>query len=266
MASSSPQLTDSQDIIPPRVGLFITCLVDNLRPSVGFAAVQLLEEAGCHVEVPLPQSCCGQPGYNNGLKEESRRLARLNIELFKNFDFIVAPSASCAGTLKVHYPKLLREDPIFADLAQECAEKTYELTQFLVQIMNFKLPARQTQWGQVTFHDSCSALRELSVREQPRQLLSQHPNVELVEMQDLESCCGFGGTFAVKFDAISNRLATDKLSNAQATSANLITSTEMGCLSHLAGKASRNKTPIACRHIAEILADSDSLPPICKGK
>lgn len=266
MDSSSSQQGHSQDITPPYVGLFVTCLVDNLRPSVGFATVQLLEEAGCRVEVPIPQSCCGQPGYNNGLEKESRDIARMNIDQFKQYEFIVLPSASCAGMLKVHYPKLLKDDPHYSDLAKECANKTYELTQFLVDIMNFKLPKRQTHWGQVTFHDACSALREMSVREQPRKLLNQHSNVDLVELNESETCCGFGGTFAVKFDAISNRLAAEKLSNAQATSANLITSTELGCLSHLAGKASRNKTPIAARHIAEILADFDSQPPICKGK
>src|SRR5215204_4654090 len=243
-----------------RVGLFVTCLVDLMRPSVGFAAVKLLEDAGCSVEVPS-QTCCGQPAYNTGDRATTRDLAERVIESFRGFDYVVAPSGSCAGMIKVHYPELFMEDPNWAPRANELASRTWELTSFLVDVMKLRsVDARFT--GAVTYHDSCSGLRELGVRAQPRRLLKSIPGLELVELPDADVCCGFGGTFAVKYGDISNAIVSEKTKNIAETGAPTVLAGDLGCLLNMAGKLSREGRPVAARHVAEVLAGMTGEPAI----
>src|SRR5579859_8100619 len=194
----------------PRVGLFVTCLVDLMRPSIGFAAVKLLEQAGCTVEVPAAQTCCGQPAYNSGDKADTRDIARSVIEAFEGYDYVVAPSGSCAGMIREHYPSLFADEPALFARAQHLAKRTYELISFLVDIRGMTEVAARYD-GVVTYHDSCSGLRELGVKAQPRRLLASVVGLTLKELPGAEICCGFGGTFAVKYPEISGKMASDKI-------------------------------------------------------
>jgi L-lactate dehydrogenase complex protein LldE len=247
-----------------RVGLFVTCLVDLMRPSVGFAAVKLLEDAGCTVEVPV-QTCCGQPAYNTGDRSTTRDLAERVIESFRGFDYVVAPSGSCAGMIKVHYPELFMDDPNWAPRANELAGRTFELTSFLVDVMGVKAVTARFG-GAVTYHDSCSGLRELGVKRQPRRLLASIEGLDLVEMADSEVCCGFGGTFAVKYAEISNAIVSEKTAKIAETGAPLVLAGDLGCLMNMAGKLSREGRPVAARHVAEVLAGMTDEPAIGEGR
>lgn len=245
----------------PRVGLFVTCLVDLMRPSVGFAAVKLLEQAGCSVEVPVAQTCCGQPAYNSGDRSDAAALARQTISAFEGFDYVVAPSGSCAGMLKLHYPALLSDDPEWSGKAKAFAERVYELISFLVDVRGMESVDADFQ-GRVTYHDSCSGLRELGIKDQPRRLLASVRGLELAEMADAEVCCGFGGTFAVKYPDISNAMVEKKTANVAATDPDLLLAGDLGCLLNMAGKLKREGRRIAARHVAEVLAGEISDPPI----
>jgi L-lactate dehydrogenase complex protein LldE len=243
-----------------RVGLFVTCLVDLMRPSVGFAAAKLLEDAGCRVEVPR-QTCCGQPAYNSGDRKTTREIAEQVIEAFAPYDYVVAPSGSCAGMLKLHYPRLFRDDPNLLPQAQAFAEKTFELVSFLVDVLGVAhVPARFE--GSVTYHDGCSGLRELGVKSQPRKLLAGVAGLKLAEMRDPDVCCGFGGTFCVKYPAISNVMVEKKAENVAATGAGTLLAGDLGCLMNMAGKLQREGKAIAARHVAEVLAGMIDDPPI----
>lgn len=245
---------------PPRVGLFVTCLVDLMRPSVGFAAVKLLEDAGAQVEVPL-QTCCGQPAFNSGDRGTARALARGIIDAFAPYDYVVAPSGSCAGMLRVHVPELFDDDPNLLGAARELAGKTYELVSFLVDVMGVRSVDAAFE-GQVTYHDSCSGLRELGVKRQPRQLLSTVRGLDLVELRDSEVCCGFGGTFATKYGDISNAIVEKKTEAVEETGAGLLLAGDLGCLMNIAGKLKRQGKPVEARHVAEVLAGALDEPPI----
>jgi L-lactate dehydrogenase complex protein LldE len=248
---------------PParRVGLFVTCLVDLYRPSVGFAAVKLLEQAGCTVEVPAAQTCCGQPAYNSGDRADAQAIARQVIEAFEPFDFVVAPSGSCAGMIHSHYPALLADDPAWRDRAAKLAARTHELVSFLLDVCGMKsVPA---SWrGVVTYHDSCSGLRELGVKDQPRRLLDSVTGLKRTELPGAEICCGFGGTFCVKYPEISDQMVREKTADIAATGADLVLAGDMGCLLNIAGKLSREGRPVTARHVAEVLAGLDETPPI----
>jgi L-lactate dehydrogenase complex protein LldE len=244
----------------PRVGLFVTCLVDLMRPSIGFAAVKLLEDAGCTVEAPI-QTCCGQPAYNTGDRGTTRDLAERVIESFRGFDYVVAPSGSCAGMIKVHYPELFMDDPNWAPRANELASRTFELTSFLVDVLGVTAVAARFS-GPVTYHDSCSGLRELGVARQPRRLLASIPGLELVEMADSDVCCGFGGTFAVKYPEISDAIVGRKAEKVAGADADLLLAGDLGCLMNIAGKLQRKGSPIRVRHVAEVLAGMTEEPPI----
>lgn len=246
---------------PPRVALFVTCLVDLMRPSVGFAAVKLLEQSGCTVEVPTAQTCCGQPAYNSGDKTTAADLARQTIAACEGHDYIVAPSGSCAGMLKAHYPKLLADDPAWAKRAQAFAAKTHELISFLVDVRGMTA-VTQTLIAKATYHDSCSGLRELRIKDQPRKLLASVEGLELVEMSDCEICCGFGGTFAVKYGDISNAMVEKKCANISESGADLVLAGDLGCLLNMAGKLRRDGQTAKARHVAEVLAGELSAPPI----
>ena len=211
----------------PRVALFVTCLVDLYRPSVGFAALRLLEQAGCQVEVPATQTCCGQPAYNSGDRASAKDLARAVVDAFQGFDHVVAPSGSCAGMIAHHYPALFADDPQYRAKAEALAARTHELVSFLTDVMGVtKVDARYQ--GSVTYHDSCSGLREMGVKAQPRALLGTVEGLTLTEMADPEICCGFGGTFCVKYPDISTRMVTDKCRDIQATGASTLLAGDMG--------------------------------------
>lgn len=244
----------------PRVGLFVTCLVDLIRPSIGFAAVKLLEDAGCSVQVPA-QTCCGQPAFNSGDRVTARAIASQIIAAFKDFDYVVAPSGSCAGMIRVHLPELFADDPNLVGEARELAGKTYELVSFLVDIIKIE-QVRARFEGTVTYHDSCSGLRELGISGQPRKLLSGMQGLTLTELEDRDVCCGFGGTFAVKYGDISDAIVTEKARKVKASGARTLLAGDLGCLMNIAGKLSRLGEEVAVRHVAEILAGMTAEPPI----
>ena len=245
------------------VGLFVTCLVDLFRPSVGFAAVALLERAGCRVAAPA-QTCCGQPGYNSGDLATARAVARQVVEAFEGHEYVVAPSGSCAGMIRRHYPALLADEPEWAARAERLAARAWELVSFLTDVCGVEAVDARFD-GAVTYHDSCSGLRELGVRGQPRKLLKTVRGLALAEMDDTEECCGFGGTFCVKYPDISLRMAGGKTAAARATGAGTLLAGDMGCLLNIAGKLAREGSPMAVRHVAEVLAGACAAPPIAGG-
>jgi L-lactate dehydrogenase complex protein LldE len=230
-----------------------------MRPSVGFAAVRLLEQSGCDVHVPATQTCCGQPAWNSGADRDAAAIARQVIEAFEGFDYVVVPSASCAGMIRVHYPEALATDTSYAPRARVLAEKTHELVEFLVRVGDMQT-VKADCFTRACYHDSCSALRELRIKREPRQLLANVGGLELRELKEPEVCCGFGGLFSVKYPDISERMADDKIADAQSTGAEIITSTDLGCLLHLAGRIARRGLPLRARHIAEILAGDTDAP------
>jgi L-lactate dehydrogenase complex protein LldE len=249
----------------PRVGLFVTCLVDVFRPSVGFSAVTLLEAAGCIVEVPTGQTCCGQPAHNSGDLATTKGIALQTMAAFAGYDYIVAPSGSCAGMLKSHYPKLFVGDTAAEARAFEFASRVHELVSFLVDVRGMTTVA-SSYTGRVTYHDSCSGLRELGIKSQPRTLLASIPGVEIVEMADSEICCGFGGTFSVKYPDISNAMVEKKTANTARAKPDLLLAGDLGCLMNMAGKLKRENSPVKARHVAEVLAGNLTSPPIGEGK
>jgi L-lactate dehydrogenase complex protein LldE len=245
----------------PRVALFVTCLVDLHRPTVGFAAIRLLEEAGCQVEVPRAQTCCGQPAYNSGDRATARDLARGILDAFGGYDYIVVPSGSCGGMLRHHIPTLFDDDPNLRARAEALADRTHELVSFLTDILGLERVAAKFS-GSVTYHDSCSGLRELGVKAQPRRLLAA-AGAEIREMADPEVCCGFGGTFCVKYPEISTRMVSDKADDIAATGAETLLAGDLGCLLNMAGRLKRQGSAIKARHIAEVLAGmTGAVPPI----
>jgi len=239
----------------PRVGLFVTCLVDLIRPAVGFAAVKLLEDAGCAVEVPT-QTCCGQPAYNSGDRATTRAIAEQVISAFEPYDYVVAPSGSCAGMLKTHYPELFAGNAVWERRAARFCAKTHELISFLTEVMKVSEVTARFE-GSVTYHDSCSGLRELGIKAQPRRLLASVQGLSLKEMHDSDVCCGFGGTFCVKYPDISNTIVTKKAEHIAATGADTLLAGDLGCLMNMAGKLQRLGTPVKARHVAEVLAGID---------
>lgn len=240
-----------------RVGLFVTCLVDLMRPSIGMAALRLLEGAGCEVAVPRAQTCCGQPGYNSGDRESALLLARKVLGEFEGYDYVVAPSGSCAGMINAHYPDLFAGEVDAPRAAALCA-KTYELCDFLVNVLKIDSVPGVFE-GSITYHDACSGLRELGVKNQPRALLAKVPGLTITEMDEAEACCGFGGTFAVKFGDISTHIADRKCDNLSATHAKAVVLGDLGCMLNIEGRLRRrgdDKTQVL--HVAEILAGPET--------
>lgn len=237
-----------------RVGFFVTCLVDLMRPSIGFAALKLLEAAGAEVVVPATQTCCGQPAYNSGDRDDARRLAAKLIGEFEPFDYVVGPSGSCTGMIRTHYEELFADDPVMAKRAAALAAKTYELTQFLVDVMKIdRVPGRFD--GTITYHDSCAGLREMGVKAQPRALLAKVPGLALKEMAEPETCCGFGGTFSIKFGEISARMADNKCGDVEQTGAQALVLGDLGCMLNIEGRLRRRgDTTTKVLHVAEVLA------------
>jgi L-lactate dehydrogenase complex protein LldE len=256
---SSPSSVSSPR--PRRVALFVTCLVDLFRPSVGFAAIKLLEDAGCTVEVPPLQVCCGQPAYNSGDRATARAIAAQVIEAFEGFEAVVAPSGSCGGMLSHHYPGLFDDDPAMKARAENLAGRSHELVSFLVDVLGVKSVAARYN-GSVTYHDSCSGLRELGVKDQPRRLLDSVQGLSLKEMKTPEVCCGFGGTFCVKYPEISNAMVGEKSADIAQSGADTLLAGDLGCLMNMAGKLQRLGSPVRVRHVAEVLADMADLAAI----
>jgi L-lactate dehydrogenase complex protein LldE len=231
--------------------LFITCLVDQFFPEVGEATVRLLRQAGSRVTFPREQTCCGQPAFNTGYREEAAILARRFIEIFEPYREIVAPSGSCVSMVRVFYPELLRDEPVWAERAGELGGRVFELSEFLGR-KAFR-PGKSSFEARVTWHDPCHLLRELGVREPPRELLRTAPGLQLVEMEGAETCCGFGGAFSVKLPEISTAMLDAKLSAAEASGAQVLASADCGCLMHLRGALERRGSSLRTAHIAELL-------------
>jgi L-lactate dehydrogenase complex protein LldE len=250
----------------PRVALFVTCLVDLHRPTVGFAAIRLLEQAGCQVEVPRAQTCCGQPAYNAGDRATARDLAYGILDAFGGYDYVVVPSGSCGGMLRHHMPHLFDDDPNTRARADALAAKTYELVGFLTDVLGVST-VDAAYPSRVTYHDSCSGLRELGLKEQPRRLLASVGGLSLTEMAEPETCCGFGGTFCVKYPDISVRMVSDKAADITATGADTLLAGDLGCLLNMAGRLKREGSRVRVRHVAEVLAGmTNDVPPIGEGK
>ncbi len=249
----------------PRVALFVTCLVDMFRPSVGFASVKLLEDAGCVVEVPEAQTCCGQPAWNSGDRETAKALARQVIAAFEGYDYVVAPSGSCGATIAKDYAVMFDAGDPWAERARALGARTHEITSFLTDVLGVQA-VDQAATVVATYHDSCSGLRSLGVREQPRRLLASVEGLELREMVESDVCCGFGGTFCVKYPEISNVMVADKTRHAAETGADLLLAGDLGCLMNMAGKASREGRAFRARHVVEVLAGDLGTPAIGETK
>ena len=245
-----------------RVALFVTCLVDLHRPTVGFAAIKLLEDAGCTVVVPAAQTCCGQPAYNSGDRLTAQRIGLQVINAFEGYEYVVVPSGSCGGMIRHHLPHLFDNDPALKVRADAIAQRTWELTAFLADVLHITPPAVAYE-GVATYHDSCSGLRELGIKAQPRALLGAVAGLRLVEMEEPELCCGFGGTFCVKYPEISTRMVSDKTADVIKTGADTLLAGDLGCLLNMAGRLTRQGSTVRVRHVAEVLAGmADTLAPI----
>jgi L-lactate dehydrogenase complex protein LldE len=237
-----------------RVGLFVTCLVDLMRPSIGFAALKLLEDAGCEVVVPATQTCCGQPGWNSGDRESARELAGKLIAEFEDCPHVVVPSGSCAGMIRTHFSDVFSDDPGMRARAERLGARTYELTEFLTKVAH-RPRVSATFAGTVTYHDSCSGLRELGVKTEPRKLLARVEGLKLVEMEECETCCGFGGTFSIKYGDISAEMAERKCAHIAASGAQAVVLGDLGCMLNIEGRLRKRgdgKTRVL--HVAEVLA------------
>ncbi|MEP7327718.1 MAG: (Fe-S)-binding protein [Betaproteobacteria bacterium] len=237
-----------------RVGFFVTCLVDLMRPSVGFAALALLEAAGAEVVVPPGQTCCGQPAYNSGDRADAITLATKLVAEFEDCDYLVAPSGSCSGMIRTHYADLFAADAVMRERVKVLAARTYELTDFLVNVLKVEhVPG--TYAGKITYHDCCAGLREMGVKTQPRALLAFMPGVQLAEMAECETCCGFGGMFSIKFGEISTRLADNKCQHVTNAGVDAVVLGDLGCMLNIEGRM-RRRGDLSTKvlHIAEVLA------------
>ncbi|SDX58549.1 L-lactate dehydrogenase complex protein LldE [Albimonas donghaensis] len=265
--TQAPETQAAEQARPPKIAFMATCLVDLMRPSVGFAAVKLLEDAGCDVRVPQGQTCCGQPAWNSGDRANAKRLARRTIEAFEDYDAVVLPSGSCAATIIKDYPEMFSAGDRWRARAEKLAAKTFEITAFLADVLpDAKVAAEAPAGvGKVTYHDSCSGLRSLGIKDQPRALLGRVKGVEVSEMVESEVCCGFGGTFCVKYPEISERMVADKARNAEESGAELLLAGDLGCLMNMAGRLTREGRPVKARHVVEVLAGMTDGPAIGEG-
>jgi L-lactate dehydrogenase complex protein LldE len=244
----------------PTVGFFVTCLVDTMRPIVGFAAVKLLQQAGCDVIVPAAQTCCGQPAMNSGDRADAKTLARQVIAAFAAVDYVVVPSGSCGGTIKTHYPELFDDEPAMQASVARLAERTWELTSFLTEVVGVgQVNGRYD--GTVAYHDSCSGLRELGIRSQPRALLAGVAGLTVKELTDRDTCCGFGGMFCVKYPEISGKMVDAKADDVLSTGADTLLGGDLGCLLNIAGRLHRRGASVRVRHVAEVLAGLEDQAP-----
>ncbi len=243
-----------------KVGLFATCLVDLFRPEVGFATARLIRNAGFELEVPKSQTCCGQPLLNSGSHSAARKIARRFLKTFKKYDYIVAPSGSCISIVKIHYPELFKSEVKDLEQSRLLASRAYEITDFLTSVAECKIDASYD--GHCTYHDSCSGLRELGIRGQPRALLRQVQGMRFSESKDSGNCCGFGGTFCVKYPEISATMAGAKAGNLIDSGADTVLGGDLGCLMNIAGTLRRGSSNLKVFHVAEVLANQGGNNPI----
>jgi L-lactate dehydrogenase complex protein LldE len=236
------------------VQLFIPCFVDQLYPQTAFNMVKVLEKAGCKVQYNTNQTCCGQPAFNAGFWDDAKEVCSKFITDFKGADYVVAPSASCVGFVRNYYSKLFDNSSLHNDV-KDLQKRTFEFSEFLVNVLKIEDFGAVLK-GKATYHDSCAGLRECKIKQEPRKLLSHVKGLELVEMNDVETCCGFGGTFAVKFEPISISMADQKVTNALATGADYIISTDLSCLMHIDGYIRYKAVKLQTMHIADVLASS----------
>ncbi len=241
-----------------RVALYVTCLVDLMRPSVGFATLRLLEAAGCEVFVPEGQTCCGQPAWSAGERAVAAELAKKAIGELEGYDAVVIPSGSCADQIRNVYPQLLAGDAAWATRAKALAERAYELTTFLADVL--QVPAVPAEFdGSVTYHDSCKGLRGLGIKRQPRALLAKVPGLTVKEMSECEECCGFGGAFSVKFGEVSTKIVDRKCDSSAAAGADAVVGGDLGCLMNIEGRLRRRGDETTrVLHIAEVLAGGEA--------
>ena len=240
---------------PTRVQLFATCLVDEFFPDAGHAAVAVLERCGVDVHVPPDQTCCGQPAFNAGFAGEAAAMARATIDtLSQRDDPVVVPSGSCADMIVNHYPELLADDETYGPKARALAARTYEFSQFLVDVLRVELPAAPAG-PKLAYHASCHGLRGLGLREQPRRLLHDVAGPRCADLSDAETCCGFGGLFAVKMGPLSGAMLESKLEAIERSGADVVVATDVSCLMHIGGGLHRRASRVRTRHIAEVLAD-----------
>jgi len=237
----------------PRVSLFVTCIVDQLFPGVGMAVVEVLERIGCQVDFPEGQTCCGQPAFNTGYREEARQVARHFLEVFRDADYVVVPSGSCASMLTHHFAELFQKEPGWLEETLRLEPTVWEFSKFLLEVARVEdVGARFEQV--VTFHDSCHGLRELGIKEGPRRLLSKVRGLTLREMEPAEECCGFGGAFSVKFPEVSGGMARTKIEAIQRSGAEVVVGIDASCLLQIQGVLSRSGLPLRTMHLAEVLA------------
>lgn len=254
-------MTQTPEVASPRLALFVTCLVDLIRPRVGFAALSALEAAGCEVVVPDAQTCCGQPALNSGDRRTAEKMARRNIALLEGYEAVVVPSGSCAATIRVHYPEILEHDAKWLPRARALAGKTFEILAYLDEVRGWR-PEGVSLPATATYHDSCSGLRELGIKRQPRRLLGAVEGLALKPLKGEETCCGFGGTFCVKYPAISNAIVGEKAAAIDAAEADLLLSGDLGCLMNMAGKLHREGSAVRAFHTVEVLAGMGDGPAI----
>ena len=240
---------------PTRASLFVTCIVDQLYPEVGVSVVRVLRDAGVNVDFPEGQTCCGQPLYNSGFTAEARKLAERTLDILGDREYVIVPSGSCGAMMRVFYLDLFADDPEMLARAKRLSQRVYEFTEFLVDVVGYEPGSGdETEGGStVAYHPSCHLLREMEVTEAPVRLLDGAPGVERVELPDAEQCCGFGGTFAVKYPHISEEMLADKIAAATSSGADTLTACDMGCLMHIGGAVSRQGLPFRVRHIAQVL-------------
>ena len=243
---------------PIRASLFVTCIIDQLYPEVGVSVVRVLRRSGVEVDFPADQTCCGQPLYNLGFTQEAKKLARRTLEAMEGSDYVVAPSGSCGAMLRVFYLDLFADDPAMWERARDLSDRVYEFTEFLTEVVGVERDgvATTTEGSKVAYHPSCHLLREMEVKEAPTRLLQGADGVTPVRLPDAEQCCGFGGTFAVKYPHISEEMLADKIQAITASGADTVTACDMGCLMHIGGGLSRRGSPVKARHIAQVLDGS----------
>ena len=236
-----------------RVSLFVTCIVDQLFPQVGIAMADVLERAGYKVDFPAEQTCCGQPAFNTGYRAEARQVARHFLKVFRDAEYIVVPSGSCTSMIAHHYQELFQKEPEFLEAARALEPKVWEFSKFLLEVARVEDVGARFE-GVVTYHDSCHALRELGIKEGPRRLLANVKGLELREMDKAEECCGFGGTFSVKFPEVSGGMVRTKIESIMRTGADTVVSVDSSCLMQIQGALSRAGFPVRTMHLAEVLA------------
>jgi L-lactate dehydrogenase complex protein LldE len=236
-----------------KASLFITCLIDTFFPEVGESIVYVLKKLGIEVDFPQDQTCCGQPGFNSGFQHDARILARRFLSIFNQDRYIISPSGSCTSMIKIFYKELFRSDPEILRIVNDVSSRTYEFSDFLVNVLKIE-NVGATYIGKVTYHPSCHLLRELRIQDEPRRLIKSVNGIEFIEMNSYDACCGFGGTFSVKFPDVSASILDEKIENIVKTGADTVISTDMGCLMHIGGALSQRKIPVKVMHLAELLA------------